>query len=198
MRVNTNANCQTHPSRRAFNASALFSGLFPWCTHTSSGMVRHTVISIFVLLVVSNSMSAQAAASKTNIVYYSVSLPHVSLKTDCGERIDSINVVMHCGRFAAINRIPDDWSVEVVSPVSEKTELTMTAGHGSTALWRSEDLNGFATVLVFEEPQSCLDINASIKTSCYEGCGYRERTVRFSRNKLVLKREQRGQQPSSR
>jgi hypothetical protein len=62
-------------------------------------------------------------------------------------------MVMHCGHFAAINRIPDDWSVEVVSPVSEKTELTMTAGHGSTALRHSEDVDGFATVLAFEEPQ---------------------------------------------
>lgn len=160
-------------------------------------MSRYTVILIFVLFIASHGMRAQNAAAKTNIVHYSVSLPHASLKTDCGERIDSINVVMHCGRFAAINRIPDDWSVEVVSPVSEKTELTMTAGHGSTALWHSEDLDRFATVLVFEEPQSCFDISASIKASCYEGGGFRERTVRFSRNQLVLKRKLPGQQPST-
>jgi len=160
-------------------------------------MRRYTVISILVLFVASHGMRAQTAAAKTNIVHYSVSLPHVSLKTDCGERIDSINVVVHCGRFATINRIPDDWSVEVVPPVSEETKLTMTAGHGGTALRHSEDLDGFATVLVFEEAQSCFDISASIKASCYEGGGYRERTVRFSRNQLVLKRKLSGQQAST-
>jgi hypothetical protein len=171
-------------------------GLFSLHAHNSSGMSRYIVKLIFVLFMASHGMRAQTVAAKTNIVHYGVSLPHVSLKTDCGERIDSINVVMHCGRFAAINRIPDDWSVEVVSPVSEKTELTMTAGHGSTALWHSEDLDGFATVLVFEEPQSCFDISASIKVSCYEGGGYRGRTVRFSQNQLALKRKPPRQQPS--
>jgi hypothetical protein len=160
-------------------------------------MSRYTVILIFLLLTSSHGMKAQSAAAKTTIVRYSVSFPHVRLKTDCGERIDSINVVVQCGRFAAINRIPDDWSAEVVSPVSEETKLTMTAGHGSTALSQQEELDGFATVLVLEEAQSCFNISASIKASCYEGGGYRERTLRFSRKQLVLKRKLPGQQPST-
>jgi hypothetical protein len=73
----------------------------------------------------------------------------------------------------------------------------MAAGHGSTALWRSEDLDGFVTVLVFEEPQSCFDISASVKTSCYDGDAFRERTLRFSRSRLGLKRELPKQKPST-
>ena len=157
----------------------------------------HWVTLILSLLMSFHGMSGQTSETQPNSVHYRVSLPHISLKTECGERIDSIHVVMDCGRFVAINRIPDDWGAEVVSPVSEKTKLTMMAGHGSTALTRSEDLDGFATVLVFEEAQSCFDISVSVKASSYKGCGYRERTVRLSRNKLVLKRESPGQQPSN-
>jgi hypothetical protein len=127
--------------------------------------------------------------AQENVVRYKVSFPHVSLKSNRGERIYAVNVVMHCGRFTAINRIPNDWSATVVSPVSEETTLRMEAGHGTSALWHSEDLDGFVTVLFAEEPQSCFDIKASMKVAYYDGNNLHERDISFQQNRLVLKRE---------
>ena len=100
---------------RAFNVILLlsFTASITGCTHVA---VRHEADDHY---------------------YRLVSFPTVALKTNAGERIESVEVVVSCGRFAAINRIPSDWSAQVVSPVSEVTTLRMEAGHGSTALWRS-------------------------------------------------------------
>src|SRR5882724_5566466 len=72
---------------------------------------------------------------------YRLFFPHLNLATDDGERIESVEVVVSCGRFRSLAVIPDDWSAEVVSPVSEKTILRASAGHGSSTLWSITDLN---------------------------------------------------------
>ncbi len=118
---------------------------------------------------------------------YQVSLPHISLDSGRGERIDAVELAMDCGRFVAINSIPNDWSASVVSPVSEKTSLSMEAGHGSSALWHSEDLNSFVTVSFVDG--SCFDIRASVTAAYYEGNDRKQRTVSFTRNKLILTKQ---------
>jgi hypothetical protein len=124
-------------------------------------------------------------SAQTKDVRYKVSFPHINLKTDRGERIESIAVVMHCGRFVALNSIPDDWSATIVSPVSEKTTLRMEAGHGTSELWHSEDLDEFVTVLSHEDP--CFDIAASITAIYYEGNDLHKRKISFRQNELILK-----------
>lgn len=91
---------------------------------------------------------------------------------------------MHCGRFLAINRIPNDWSAKVVSPVSEETTLVMEAGHGSTALWNTDELKDFITVLVSEP--SCFDITAVLKASSYDKKMH-ERKVVYKQAELIIK-----------
>ena len=118
--------------------------------------------------------------------YQTISLPKVSLKTDQGERIESVNVVMHCGSFSALNFIPNDWSVEVVSPVSEETSLSMSAGHGSSTLWSTEDLAEFVTILVCEP--NCFDVTASVTASYYNGNNKQERKISFSQKELIINR----------
>jgi len=113
---------------------------------------------------------------------YRVSFPHIDLKTNRLERIESVAVVMHCGRFVALNSIPDDWSAAVVSPVSERTTLKMQAGHGSSELSHSEELNGFVTVLAFDH---CFDVRASITAGYYDGKISHERKISFSPNQLI-------------
>jgi hypothetical protein len=150
-------------------------------------MKKITIITSLVLSFVLNSNLYTFASSVEGGQYYqTVSLPKTILKTDSGERISSIKVVMHCGRFAAINLIPEDWSAEVVSPVSEETTLSMVAGHGTSFLWHSEDLNRFITVLVAEP--SCFDITASITAYCYDGRNEHERTILFKQKELIMKK----------
>jgi hypothetical protein len=116
--------------------------------------------------------------------YRLISFPIVALKSEPLERIESVEVVMHCGRFTAINHIPSDWSAQVVSPVSEETKLRMEAGHGSSSLCRSSDLDGFITVLVCEP--SCFDISASLSVFSYD-TELHERKVSFKQSDLLMK-----------
>jgi hypothetical protein len=148
--------------------------------------LTNLIVLIVVAFFVLGYMYSSACAQGNDHYYQTVSFPKVSLKSDRGERIDSLKVIMHCGRFAALNTIPNDWSAEVVSPVSEETTLSMVAGHGSTALWRAEDLKEFITILVCE--RSCFDITASMTVSYYDGQNLQEREIFFKQKELIMKR----------
>lgn len=128
------------------------------------------------------SFSAQSSA-----VRYRVSFPDINLQTDRNERIEAVTVVVQCGRFAALNTIPNDWSATVVSPVSEKTTLRMEAGHGISELWHSEDLNEFVTVLSLGDP--CFNIRASVTASYYQGNDLHQRKISFRQHDLILRPE---------
>jgi hypothetical protein len=95
---------------------------------------------------------------------------------------------MQCGRFVAINSIPDDWSATMVGPVSEKTHLEMEAGHGASALWHSEDLAGFLTILVLAD-DTCFDISASLVAANYYDGKEHQRKVSFKRQQLILTKD---------
>ena len=90
---------------------------------------------------------------------------------------------MHCGRFAAINYVPDDWSVRVDGPVSEEPSLHMQAGHGASMLWRLSDLNGFVTVIACES-SGCFDIAGSVGLYYFDGEEH-ERKVNFPQPELI-------------
>ena len=113
-----------------------------------------------------------------------VSFPAITLQADPLERIDSVEVIMHCGRFVAINHLPNDWSAEAISPISEETKLRMEAGHGSSSLCRASDLNGFITVLVCDP--LCFDISATLSVSSYDSTLH-ERRVSFKQSDLVMR-----------
>jgi antirestriction protein len=108
---------------------------------------------------------------------YRLFFPLIALATSDGERIESVEVTVSCGRFRALTDIPNDWSAEVVSPMSEQTTLRASAGHGSSTLWSIRDLDGAITVSV--EETSCFDITAKIGTTASEH--------RFTRSDLILK-----------
>jgi hypothetical protein len=115
-----------------------------------------------------------------------ISFPSIGMKKHAGERIDSLEVVVKCGRFVAINRIPNDWSAEVVSPSSEVTTLRMSAGHGSSALWSSKDLDRVVTVMNCDD--ACFDITAKVTTFYWdEGTNATlEREHLFDRSQLIF------------
>jgi hypothetical protein len=108
---------------------------------------------------------------------YRIFFPAIKLATADGERIDSVEIKMDCGRFRAIGTIPDDWYVEVMGPWSEKTTFKAEAGHGASTLWSMRELNGAITVSV--EDVSCFDITATVVTTATEH--------RYSRSDLILK-----------
>ena len=108
---------------------------------------------------------------------YRVFFPEIRLAKAEGERIESVEIKMSCGRFRAISSIPDDWSAEVVSPMSEQTTLKASAGHGASTLWSMRELDGAVTVSI--EDLSCFDISATVGTTATEH--------RYTRSDLILK-----------
>ena len=108
------------------------------------------------------------------------------MRTDLGERIEAVQLVMHCGRFASLNYIPDDWSAQVAGPVSEETILHMQAGHGASMLWRLSDFDGFVTVIACES-SGCFDIAGSVGLYSYVDGEEHERKVDYMQAELILK-----------
>src|SRR2546426_12205167 len=103
-----------------------------------------STISATLLTVVLTGCAHTPARQEARDHYYRlVSFPTIALKPAPLERIESVEMLMHCGRFVAINHLPNDWSAQVVSPASEETKLRMEAGHGSSSLCHSSDLDGF-------------------------------------------------------
>jgi hypothetical protein len=140
-------------------------------------------IALMVVALRAGGASGLVSRADTDHYYRVVSFPKVALKADPLERIETVKVVMHCGRFAAINHIRNDWSAKVVSPVSEETTLRMDAGHGSSSLCHSSDLDGFITVLVCDP--ACFDITASLSVFSYD-TRLHERKVTFKQSDLLL------------
>ena len=124
------------------------------------------------------------ATSPGGCRYVALSFPAGQIRADLGERIEAVKVVVHCGRFVAINHIPDDWSASVSSPVSEETTLDMAAGHGSSMLSLSGTLDRFATVLICEA-SGCFDMTASLGLYYYDGEEH-ERTLSFTQSELLV------------
>ena len=115
----------------------------------------------------------------TDHCYRNVSFPNITLAA--GERIESVEVVISCARFTAIRHIPNDWSVGITSPVSEVSTLEANAGHGSSALGNSRDIDNFITIKV------CDPVCFDIKGTAVVVVGDSERTVAFTRKDFGLK-----------
>ena len=113
--------------------------------------------------------------------YKTVSFPAIALSE--GERIEAVEVVITCARFTGINRIPNDWSAEVVSPVAEVSTFRASAGHGMSALENIRALDDFITIYVFNGVEPCFSIKATMTAFVAE----KERTISFSQAELVMK-----------
>jgi hypothetical protein len=111
-----------------------------------------------------------------------VSLPEVPLNSKQLERLESVEVVMQGGRFMSINRLPDDWSGEVL-PGSSPATLRLQAGRHGSALRRASDLGGFATVLVYAP--ATFQIAASL-TVCGPDGELSKRTIPLKQPELIL------------
>ena len=111
-----------------------------------------------------------------------LSLPDVPLKSRQQERVEAVEVVMRGGRFMTINRLPEDWSGEVL-PGAEPATLRLQCSRHSNGLRRSSDLEGFATVLV-NAPAS-FNIAARL-TVCGPDGEQSKRTITIGRPELLV------------
>jgi hypothetical protein len=112
-----------------------------------------------------------------------VSFPVISLAD--GERVSAVQINMTCGRFQAINKIPNDWSLEIEGPVSERSTLKAVANHGSSWLSEGADLKclqHFATIMVCDN--SYFDISATVFTNM----GDEEGKKKFRKDQLKLEK----------
>ena len=123
----------------------------------SVGVMRNVAATICVVTALTAALAEAAEFRSAQRIYW----PKLMLFSSRGERIEAIDIVMTCGRFRGISKIPDDWSIEVVSPSSEVTRLHASAGHGATMLWSLAALDG--SISIAARDSSCLKISATIK-----------------------------------
>lgn len=109
------------------------------------------------LLFTAEESLAQAASKESRLRVF---FPKLTLARASGERVESVELTLTCGRFRAVRSIPSDWSLEVVSPSSEVTTLKASAGHGSTALWSLKEFNGSVEITVTDK--RCFDISGLV------------------------------------
>jgi hypothetical protein len=112
---------------------------------------------------------------------YRVFFPQLTLNSAEGERIDRLDISMVCGSFRSISTIPQDWSVQVVSPSSARTSFAADAGHGETTLWNLRQFQGTVTISVDE--RECFDLSAKVTATMQDN----SRVIDIPLSKLVLR-----------
>jgi hypothetical protein len=130
---------------------------FDYTSTQRRGIMSNTVRMLaFCLLALS--MAARAA----NEELLAVSWPASLLASPSNLRINDIRVELACGEFRAVRHIPSDWSIEVERPVSSRTKLHLSAGHGASDLPNLKALNG--AIVVAGAGSRCFDISATVYT----------------------------------
>ena len=76
------------------------------------------------------------------------------------ECIEKMEVSIACARWLGIRGIPNDWTVQAVSPSSERSEFKAESGHGSTAVWNFNELRRIIELRVVDP--ACFDIEARV------------------------------------
>ena len=144
----------------------------------SLGVMGTAIASLMIAAMLVALPTLAAEAVKRQRLYW----PQLALSKDRGERVESIELEMTCGRFRGISNVPNDWSVEVVSPSSEVTHLRASASHGVSMLWSLRELDGSIVVAV-KEP-SCFDISGVVTVAVG---GDSRKTYKFKRSELRLR-----------
>lgn len=95
---------------------------------------------------------------------YEIRFPQHFMKPPVSLAIDHVRIVISCGEFVAIERIPSDWNVGVSRPISAQVGFDASAGHGAGAL---DDLSAFegAIVVGSHDGTTCLRVVRAIASS---------------------------------
>jgi hypothetical protein len=124
-------------------------------------MSKTARILVFALLALSF-MAADAANDELR----AISWPQSLLAPPPNLRISEIRILLVCGEFRAIRHIPSDWNVELERPVSGRTKLHLSAGHGASDLPNLKALNG--AIVVSGAGSRCFDATANVYTESSE------------------------------
>lgn len=94
---------------------------------------------------------------------HEIRFPPQFVKPPAGLAIDHVRIVISCGEFVAIERIPADWNVGVSRPISARAGFDASAGHGASAL---DDLSAFdGAIVVGRSDAGCLRIEKATVSS---------------------------------
>ncbi len=94
---------------------------------------------------------------------HEIRFPPQFVKPPAGLAIDHVRIVIACGEFVAIERIPADWNVGVSRPISGRAGFDASAGHGAGAL---DDLSAFdGAIVVGRGDAGCLRIEKATASS---------------------------------
>lgn len=122
--------------------------------------MRHSLPALAVGLATMLSSAALAADSAKR---YEVRFPPEFVRRSEGLAIDHVSIVIACGEFVAIERVPSDWNVGISRPISAQSGLDASAGHGASAL---PDLSAFdGTIVVGRADPECLGVSRATASS---------------------------------
>ena len=94
---------------------------------------------------------------------HEIRFPPQFVKPPAGLAIDHVRIVIACGEFVAIERIPPDWNVGISRPISAQAGFDASAGHGASAL---ADLSAFdGAIVVGRSDATCLRIQKATVSS---------------------------------
>ncbi|WP_130617216.1 hypothetical protein [Dyella amyloliquefaciens] len=106
------------------------------------------------------------AARAANEELRAVSWPQSLVVSSSNLRISEIRIALACGEFRGIRYIPSDWNIELERPVSGRTKLHLSAGHGASDLPNLKALNG--VIVVSGAASRCFDASAVVYTETSE------------------------------
>jgi len=114
---------------------------------------------ILIITLLSTIMLGCVAKQEPPDHYYRVvSFPKLKLSPD--ERISEFEIKMTCARVRSLNKVPDDWSLDLSGPASEVSVLKAVAGHGTSWISDIQELDSFITIQVCSP--ECFEIEGTL------------------------------------
>lgn len=108
-------------------------------------------------------MLSFAALAADSAKRYEVRFPSEFARSSEGLAIDHVSIVIACGEFVAIERVPSDWNIGISRPISAQSGFDASAGHGASAL---RDLSPFdGTIVVGRADPECLGVSRATASS---------------------------------
>lgn len=94
---------------------------------------------------------------------YEIRFPADLVRPSEGLAIDRLRIVVACGEFVAIERVPPDWNVGISRPISAQAGFDASAGHGISAL---RDLSAFdGRIVIGRADPECLGVSSATAAS---------------------------------
>ncbi|WP_430390005.1 hypothetical protein [Dyella sp. 20L07] len=81
-------------------------------------------------------------------------------------RVGDIRIALDCGEFRGLKSIPSDWNADVTGPVSGRSELHLSAGHGASDLASLASLN--RVIVVSGVTEKCFSLSITVMTQAAE------------------------------